>query len=214
MLEVSNITGMQFGELIALEFIERRGKCHDYWKWKCRCGAEKVIRKTSVTSGLTESCGCKNRKRACKQLTKHGWYGTRTYRSWTAMIQRCENPNKDNYDIYGGRGISVCKRWRDSFDNFLADMGERPKGKSIDRIDHNGNYESDNCRWASSKTQCRNRRNNRYLTHNGESRCLAEWVEITGIDGATIDSRLKRGWSVKQALETKPIDSGKTLANV
>lgn len=210
----SDIAGMQFGELVALEFVERRGKCHDYWNWKCSCGAEKVIRKTSVTSGNTESCGCKNRKRASKQLTKHGWYGTRTYKTWVSMIQRCENPNKDNYDLYGGRGISVCKRWRESFDNFLADMGERPKGTTIDRIDHNGNYEIANCRWASSKAQCRNRRSNRHLTHNGKTRCLAEWVEITGIDGATIDSRLKRGWSIKQALETKPIKAGKTLANV
>ena len=116
------------------------------------------------------------------------------------MIARCYNPNNAAYNRYGGRGITVCKRWR-KFENFLADMGNRPSSKySIDRIDNSGNYTRENCKWSTMKEQCRNRRNNRLLTLNGETHCVAEWVDIVGIRSDTIRARLKRGWSVERAL--------------
>jgi len=94
-------------------------------------------------------------------LPKHGHFGSKTYTSWASMIQRCSNPNRSNFEYYGGRGIRVCERWK-KFDNFLSDMGERPEDCSLDRIDHSGNYEPSNCRWATKKEQSNNRRNRRW----------------------------------------------------
>jgi hypothetical protein len=110
------------------------------------------------------------------------------------------------YDLYGGRGIKVCEQWRD-FENFLADMGEQPSGKSLDRIDNDGDYEPGNCRWATAKQQSRNRGNNRLLAYGGKTRCVTEWAEMTGMGSSVIYGRLSRGWTVKATLTT-PVDLG------
>ena len=128
---------------------------------------------------------------------------TYTRISWSSMNARCFNPKSRRYDRYGGRGITVCERWK-SFDNFLADMGIRPPGCTIDRIDTYGNYEPENCKWSSPKAQQRNRRINRIITHLNESLCLSEWSERTGIHWATLDCRLKRGWTPEEALTVQP----------
>lgn len=129
------------------------------------------------------------------------------YSPWSAMIQRCLNPSCRAYPQYGGRGITVCDRWRNSFEDFLADIGPRPgMDYSIDRIDVNGNYEPGNCRWATSKTQNRNRRNNRLIEIDGNSGCSSEWAEKTGLKEATITQRINRGWPVEKAIE---LDSGR-----
>lgn len=140
---------------------------------------------------------------------KHGHSKKRqrslTYRTWDAMIHRCHNPQSSAYHKYGGRGIVVCDRWRESFESFLSDMGDRPGPEySIDRYpDKNGNYEPGNCRWATPSEQARNRRSTRYLTCNGETLSLAEWSERTGIQPGTIANRIDvRGWSVPDALRT------------
>jgi hypothetical protein len=118
------------------------------------------------------------------------------------MRTRCTNPNVPNYKDYGGRGIAVCERWR-SFEAFLADMGPRPGlGYSIERINNDGDYEPGNCRWADRAQQSNNRRNNRLLTWNGETKTLAEWSRTTGLDYAALLARLNRGWSVERALST------------
>jgi len=120
------------------------------------------------------------------------------------MIQRCHNQNDSRYSRYGGRGISVCERWRDSFEAFFKDMGRRPSPQhSIDRIDNEKGYSPENCRWASRKEQARNTRESRILTLGGKSMTIAEWAEVTGIPAHTIHSRLSRGQSVTDAL-TKP----------
>lgn len=139
--------------------------------------------------------------------TKHGHASrggkTPTYKVWMSMIRRCTMPSQDSYKLYGGRGIKVCDRWLNSYAAFLEDMGERPDGASLDRINSNGHYEPDNCRWASMKEQQRNRRGNRILTYQGQSKTVAEWAEITGVHSATIRSRIDMyGWSVEQALST------------
>ena len=129
-------------------------------------------------------------------------YTDKTYRSWQSMRQRCSNPARASYPYYGGRGIKVCERWN-SFDNFLKDMGERPDGMWIDRIDGNGDYCPENCRWSTPKEQCRNRSSNRVITHNGQSRLMVEWSELKGIPLRTLSRRINDGWPIERALEAR-----------
>jgi len=127
------------------------------------------------------------------------------YSIWMNLRARCNNPKNNRYDSYGARGIKVCDRWMADFVNFLEDMGRRPsKAHSIDRIDNDGNYEPGNCRWATRKEQCRNRRSSRFLEFNGQVKTAAEWAEEVGIEQSTLNLRLKYGWSVERAL-TQPL---------
>lgn len=130
---------------------------------------------------------------------------TPTYYSWAGMVARCTNRKHKAYERYGGRGVAVCNRWL-TFANFLADMGEKPRGMSIERKDNSRRYEPGNCVWASPTTQARNKRNNRVMTLNGVSKTLAEWAEQLGIHPATLSDRKQRGWSDEKAL-TAPIQS-------
>jgi hypothetical protein len=123
-----------------------------------------------------------------------------TYKSWSHMLSRCQNPKTRSYPDYGGRGIAVCDRWQ-SFEAFLEDMGEAPPGMTIERIENHKGYEPGNCRWATRAEQNRNTRQNRMLTYKGETKCLMEWSRITGIHFQTLIRRLER-WSVEKAFET------------
>ena len=143
--------------------------------------------------------------------TTHGASKTRTYQAWHQMRQRCLNPRHRAYPSYGGRGITICQRWLDSFEAFLEDLGEPPDNRSLDRIDNDGNYEPGNCRWASRSEQQRNKRDNRLVTYDGMTKCLTEWAEDTGIDRATIRGRLRRGWTVAAALTTSPHNTRRAL---
>lgn len=163
----------------------------------CDCGNEKITSSTNLVLGRITSCGCGLAR--AERRTKHSMSHTKSHRQWTSMRQRCENPNNPSYPRYGGRGIAVCDRWQE-FANFYADMGDRPSGKSIDRIDQNGPYSPENCRWASTKDQARNMRSNRMLSMGGETYCIAEWSERTGIATRKISQRLSRGWPVERAL--------------
>lgn len=131
--------------------------------------------------------------------TTHGMKSTPTYLSWERMKQRCLNKNHDRYPLYGGRGITICDEWL-SFDKFYEEMGDRPDGCSLDRIDSNDGYYKKNCRWATQKEQCRNKRNNTLITCNGVTKCLVEWSEELGIGRTTIKWRLDHGWPVERAL--------------
>lgn len=128
---------------------------------------------------------------------------TPTYDSWAHMKGRCLNPNDDRFSSYGGRGITVCERWM-LFENFLADMGERPEGLSIDRIDNDGNYEPSNCRWATASQQMNNRRTNHFLEHGGQRKTVTEWSRNLGVSHEVIRTRIRRGWDVDAAL-TRPV---------
>lgn len=148
------------------------------------------------------SRGCLNKKSHTKHGHSRKQKTTPTYSTWKSTCNRCANPKNRQYRFYGGRGISVCERWK-NFENFLEDMGEKPPGTSIDRFpDKNGNYEKSNCRWATQKQQCRNTRRNRIIEFNGESRCLSEWSEILGIHIMTLENRLNR-MSIEKAFTTK-----------
>lgn len=153
-------TGERVGRLLVVDFAEPNPSGHRQFRCRCDCGAETVATASNLRSGKTRSCGCLRSDVGLKgtrtRLVRHGLCGTPTYRSWQGMIQRCTNPKVPKWKHYGGRGITVCERWRD-FTNFLADMGERPDGRTLDRTDPDGNYEPGNCRWATAVEQRHNR---------------------------------------------------------
>jgi hypothetical protein len=148
--------GRTFGRLTILEDAGRYHR-QQLYRVRCQCGIEKIIRGYQLTAGKTVSCGCLRNERTVARSTTHGLYGTPENRVWASMRDRCRNPNASGFRHYGGRGITVCERWN-SFENFLADMGPRPQGSSLDRIEVNGNYEPGNCRWATPAQQAINRR--------------------------------------------------------
>ena len=160
------------------------------WFCLCECGNTKIIRRDSIQRGFSQSCGCMQVE-AC---TTHGHYtnnkATPTYASWSNMRCRCLTETDEHYPEYGGRGIKICERW-DLFANFIADMGTRPKGKTLDRLDVNGNYEPENCRWATPREQQRNRRCNVHVIHEGRKRLLIEVCEELGKPYAYAVQRLK-----------------------
>lgn len=178
------------------------------WECLCACGNIRIVRGTELRSGRQKSCGCHRTEIFIARNTEHGHTSraktSPTYTSWKKMIARCTNKNYYQYKNYGGRGITVCEEWRD-FTVFLRDMGERPKGKELDRIDNDLGYSVSNCRWATHTQNNRNKRNNRLVTYKGETRCAREWAEKLGIDYHTLQYRLNK-WSVKDAFE-RPVQS-------
>lgn len=148
------------------------------------------------------------KKREYHGHAKPGNWST-TYRTWLHMLQRCNNPRRPGYNYYGGRGIKVCPEWSE-FSVFLADMGDRPEGRTLERRDNDKGYSKDNCCWATNAEQHRNTSHNRWLTLNGKTLCLQDWASTTNIPRLSIHSRLQRGWSVEKALTTplRPIKSG------
>ena len=142
---------------------------------------------------------------------KHGMKRTRIYGVWSAMKSRCMNPNRDQYEDYGGRGIKVCARWAESFENFYADMGDPPRGHTLDRRDNDGDYCPENCQWSPRTTQGRNKRTTRMLTAGGETKSIAEWSEVSGIPLKTICKRIASGWSDEDAVKTALITKRKGI---
>ena len=170
------------------------------WKCICSCGAEHVVKNCDLKS--TKSCGCL-RVELGKARATHGMLKTPTYQAWHSMKQRCLNPNNKAWKNYGGRGITVCKRWKDSFEAFYADMGECPDGMSFDRIDNQKGYAPNNCRWTTSKAQARNRRSNANFILNKKQYSLVELSELSGLSVQVLSWRIyKMGMTVDKAVRT------------
>ena len=200
-----DLSGQKFGRWTVLKFDSVIGG-HSRWICRCDCGVSRDVKAAALRSKESQSCGCLAKEIASLLSLTHGEarHGKETveFNTWSSMIGRCSNSNHKQFYQYGGRGISVCKRWADSYQNFLSDMGRRPSSKhSIDRFpNNNGNYEPGNCRWATSREQNANTRSNRFLTALGKTQIMIEWERETGIGEATIRARLKRGWSSDMAV--------------
>lgn len=171
------------------------------WRYRCDCGSEVEVVPSKVRNGNTKSCGCLNReKRLISSLTHGEKANGRTspeYLTWINIRQRCGNPNSEDFQNYGGRGISVCGHWRDSFANFLEDMGRRPSPEhSIDRIDNDGNYEPSNCRWATRIQQQRNKRSNHFVTVDGVKMTVVAAAQVVGITEGGIRRRARKSSEV------------------
>ena len=198
--------GKRFGRLLTLRLGEPkvygRKKARTWW-CQCDCGVLSNVYEGSLYSGGTRSCGCLKLERARQTKTVHGCYGTPEYKVWNAMIQRCTNPNQKAWKYYGGRGIAVCSRWSypGGFVRFYSDMGPRPSSQhQIDRIDNNGSYAPENCRWVLRAQQIRNTRKTRMLQHNHRKMSLKEWADEVGAPYSVLWARLSKGWSIKRVL--------------
>lgn len=201
---VKDLTSRTFNRLTVLKFSHLKNE-RAFWFCSCRCGGTATISSNNLLKGGTKSCGCRNRE--VKRKHGHSFVGAISceYTCWVHLKQRCENPRCASYPRYGGRGISICERWRNSFPNFLVDLGPKPSPRhSLDRKNVNGNYCPQNCRWSDPKQQARNRRTNRIIEFQGERLCVVEWAERLGAKSQALLARLRRGWSIAKTL-TAPI---------
>ena len=158
-LRIGDLTGQTFGRWVVISRGSDDPSGRAYWNCLCECGTEKLVRVGHLRGGLTQSCGCRRAEVAAQTHTTHGMRWSPEYSVWSGMKRRCFNPNEQNYAYYGGRGITICPEWAESFETFYRDMGPRPSDDlSIDRIDVDGNYEPGNCRWATATEQSSNQR--------------------------------------------------------
>lgn len=207
----ADLAGRTFGRLTVHKYAGRDSK-HRFWKCRCSCGRKTVSRTDALIGGKANSCGCLNIEHIKVVATTHGKHRTPEYRAWNGMLYRCTNPRSKSFKDYGGRGIVVCERWRHSFENFYADMGQRPSKKhSIDRKDNDGNYEPGNCRWATRSAQNSNRRilprrNARVISHAGQRLTISQWANLAGMSYAVLNQRLHKGMGFADAIST-PVNS-------
>ncbi len=202
-MSMIDLTGKRVGHMEVIGFGSKRkrpGGSFSYeWLCKCDCGKEFAADGTCIRRGSATSCGCMS----VHAGQTHGMTSHPLYAVWCGMKQRCYGKNHKNYAEYGGRGITICDRWRDSFENFYADMGDRPTPRhTIERNDNDGMYEKDNCRWATRAEQTENQRSTKLLALKGEVLSISKWARRLGIPRRTIGRRLAAGWTVEQALLT------------
>lgn len=185
--------GDVFNYLTVISEHGRNKRQNIIWLCKCKCGKETHVITAELISGSTKSCGCLRIEKIVSIRFKHGKSKTVEYGIWNGIIKRIENINCDGYLDYGGRGISICKEWRESFECFLNDMGQRPsKEHSIDRIDNDGDYCPDNCRWVTQDIQRRNKRNNIYIEYNGIVKILEDWAKELNVTRSKFKEIIKK----------------------
>lgn len=192
------LDGQKFGKLLVISF-NGVVKENRTWNCICECGNNTIVSSNKLKSGRTRSCGCG----VTESRFSHGMSKSREFKTWTTIKGRCYNKTNKSYKDYGARGIIVCERWLKSFENFYEDMGPKPsRNHSIDRINNNGNYEPENCKWATKEEQNNNTRVNIYLTYNNRTLTLSQWAKELDLKYSALQSRLARGWSVEKTLNT------------
>lgn len=193
-----NLAGKRFGRWYVLCESEndRNERREVFWHCICDCGVTRDVKAGSLTQGKSISCGCAR----LESVVTHGMTHTPTFKSWESMKQRCLNAGSADYPRYGGRGISVHAPWIDSFDTFFRDMGQRPKGTSLDRIDVNGDYTPSNCQWSTRSKQQRNKSNQVQVTAFGKTQTAGIWELETGVPSKVILWRVAHGWSPENAV--------------
>lgn len=204
-----DLTGKRFGRFLVLNRGENRG-VQPTWHVRCDCGTEKLVISASLRRGVSRSCGCLKSELARDALRQrasiHGMTETRIYRIWSGMIKRCHGINGDPYGCYQGRGITVCDRWRTSFENFYTDMGDHPgDGFSIDRINNDLGYSPENCRWATTEQQMNNTSRSVLFSHNGVQMSIPQWERHLGFPEGVLYKRIRRRkWTFDKAI-SKPL---------
>lgn len=199
-----DLTGRRFGKWTVLEY--SHSKHLSYWLCKCDCGTIKSVVGTSLSNGSSACCGCVQREKLINRNYRHGFGRDKPteYRIWLGLKNRCYNPRNPSFKRYGKRGITVSPDWADSFMKFYNDMGRRPGLEyTIDRIDNDGPYSKENCRWADIFTQANNTRKNKYISYNGQSHSISEWSRLVGLSSGTLNYRINSGWPIEKALTTK-----------
>lgn len=190
----------RYGRWTVICYSHKRGGRVHLWNCRCDCGTERAVISQSLRDGTSKSCGCLKIEKTSKRTKTHGLSKTPLYGVWKTMVGRCRNKNHTEFHRYGGRGISVCRRWL-RFENFLADMGHRPTSwHSIERRNNNGNYCKQNCFWSDQIQQANNRRNNHVIEFRGESLTLVQWSRKFGIDYSTLRNRIRYGWPIDERL--------------
>lgn len=202
----NDITGKTFNRLTVIEYVGKRGKYRQsYWIAKCECGTVKEYNSGAMVYGSVKSCGCLKREKTIARNTKHGLRHHPLYPTWNNMMNRCSSPNCAEWHNYGGRGITVCERWK-SFENFAADMGPKPSAAhSIERREVDGNYNPDNCFWGTLAQQANNKRSNRRISFDGQDLTVSEWAKKLGVSHEMIRGRLRRGHIGAAALGIDPL---------
>ena len=208
-MKLKDLTGERFGRLTVIKRIENHyypsGRHDIQYRCRCDCGNEVNVLGIHLRSGHTVSCGCFRKENTSKMWFKHGMTNERLYYTWKNMKARCYNKNHDDYNLYGGRGIKVSKKWKHDFSAFAewALKHGYDDTLTIDRIDVNGNYKPSNCRFVTQKEQCNNTRRNIIIKYKGESHTIKEWSKILGIKYETMLSRFHKGWSIKKVFSKK-----------
>lgn len=207
---VKSMEGTRFTRLLVVSRAKSDRNGNAMWHCVCDCGNTTISHGFSLRNGAAKSCGCLTTEQLVSRITKHGMAARATrsseYRTWGDVIQRCRNPNNSKWRLYGGRGIQVCERWLD-FENFLEDMGPKPSPKySIERLDGNRGYEPGNCAWATIEQQNNNTSRNRMVNYKGSRMSLTMAIRVAGSTAShnTIRDRIKRGWSIEDAIDTPP----------
>ena len=206
MRKTVDLTGQKFGKLTVCDRRWCENNKRNLWYCKCECGNTVMVPTSALSSGRTKSCGCLRKTVASAKHKLHGMSTSRQYRIWNAMKERCQCTTNKQYKDYGERGIVVCDEWKDSFESFYdwAMSNGYADHLTLDRIDTNGNYCPDNCRWSTSKEQNSNKRNNHILTHNGKSQTIQQWSEETGIPFTTLLYRVTNDWPIESVLTVRP----------
>lgn len=199
-----DLTGKRFNRLVVIRDTGAvRGRSH-VWLCRCNCGKHTKVDGHSLRKKNTQSCGCLSLETLAAWRRKHGWNKTREQKIWNAMKQRCYNTKNKRYKHYGGRGIIVCNRWLKSLDNFIKDMGRRPKGRlTIERINNNGNYTPQNCRWATYSEQSRNNSRTRNVTYQGTTMCITDWASELQMPRDTLNWHINKGRTIGQVIKIR-----------